>query len=108
MIVPAMDRLQPGQQVMVSIRPERIELGQVEPSQVEPGQVEPGLNKLPGANNWPVRVVDSIYQGDHLRLRLDGCDFGLVARTDRRRGDWPRGAEVIASFAASDCWVIAT
>jgi len=90
-VVPAMDQFQPGQQVMVSIRPERIELG-------------PG--KLPGANNWPVRVVDSIYQGDHVRLRLDGCAFGLVARADRRRGDWPRGADLIASFSAADCWVI--
>ena len=91
MLVPAMDKLQPGQQVLVSIRPERIGLG---------------LDKLPGANNWPVRVVDSIYQGNHLRLRLDGCDVSLVARTDRRSGDWPRGADVIASFPASDCWII--
>jgi putative spermidine/putrescine transport system ATP-binding protein len=89
-IVPATDALRPGLQVLVSVRPERIELG---------------LEKRPGANNWPVRVVDSIYQGDHLRLRLDGCGC-LVARTDRRGGDWPCGADVIASFSALDCWVI--
>jgi putative spermidine/putrescine transport system ATP-binding protein len=89
--VPAAEALHPGQQVLVSIRPERIALRP---------------DKQPGANNWPVRVVDSVYQGDHFRLTLDGRAVSLVARTDRRAGDWPRGAEIIASFSASDCWVI--
>jgi putative spermidine/putrescine transport system ATP-binding protein len=89
--VPATEELHAGQRVLVSIRPERIALGP---------------DKLPGANSWPVQVVDSVYQGHHFRLTLDGRTLNLVARADRRAGDWPRGSEAVASFSASDCWVI--
>jgi putative spermidine/putrescine transport system ATP-binding protein len=86
------DALLPGARVLVSVRPERILLGP--PSVAVP-------------NMLPTRILDSVYQGDHLRVQLDEAAFSLVVRLDRRFEEWPAGADVVAHFAPQDCWVVA-
>jgi putative spermidine/putrescine transport system ATP-binding protein len=90
--VPRTEAILPGARVLVSVRPERILLGS--PS-------------VAVQNRLPTRVLDSVYQGDHLRVQLDEAAFGLVVRLDRRFAEWPAGADVVAHFAPDDCWVIA-
>jgi putative spermidine/putrescine transport system ATP-binding protein len=90
--VPRTDALAPGARVLVSVRPERILLGS--PS-------------VAVQNMLPSRVLDSVYQGDHLRVQLDEAAFSLVVRLDRRFAEWPAGADVVAHFAPEDCWVVA-
>jgi putative spermidine/putrescine transport system ATP-binding protein len=90
--VPRSEALSPGARVLVSVRPERILLG------------SPATTV---SNRLPTRVLDSVYQGDHLRVQLDEAAFGLVVRLDRRFAEWPAGADVVAHFAPDDCWVIA-
>ena len=80
-----------GQDVLISIRPERIELGD-------------GGN---GGNQLTTSVADIVYQGDHLRVQLDSKAFDFIVRQDRKSREWPVGAPVTASFAAKDCWTIA-
>ncbi len=79
-----------GQKVLLSIRPERIELG-------GQGGTE---------NCLSAQVVDSVYQGDHLRIQLDDKAHNFVVRLDRKAREWPPGADVVASFKAADCWTI--
>jgi putative spermidine/putrescine transport system ATP-binding protein len=86
------DGLAAGARVLVSVRPERIQLGP--PS-------------MAVQNMLPTRVLDSVYQGDHLRVQLDEAAFSLVVRLDRRSAEWPAGADVVAHFAPQDCWVVA-
>ena len=86
------DALAAGARVLVSVRPERILLGP--PS-------------MAVQNMLPTKVLDSVYQGDHLRVQLDEAAFGLVVRLDRRSAEWPAGADVVAHFAPEDCWVVA-
>ena len=90
--VPRTDALDAGARVLVSVRPERILLAP--PSVAVP-------------NMLPSKVLDSVYQGDHLRVQLDEAGFGLVVRLDRRSAEWPAGADVVAHFAPEDCWVVA-
>ncbi len=89
--VAAANGLAAGQRVLVSIRPERIALGRERPA---------------GPNTLRARIVDTVYQGDHLRVLLDDGAFGFVVRMDRRATEWPEGAEVVASVDPADCWVI--
>ena len=86
------DALATGARVLVSVRPERILLG--------PPSMEV-------QNMLPTKILDSVYQGDHLRLQLDEAAFGLIVRLDRRFAEWPAGADVVAHFAPADCWVVA-
>jgi putative spermidine/putrescine transport system ATP-binding protein len=86
------DALLPGARVLVSVRPERILIGP--PSVVV-------------QNRLPTKILDSVYQGDHLRVQLDEAAFSLVVRLDRRFAEWPAGADVVAHFAPENCWVIA-
>ena len=86
------DALLPGARVLVSVRPERILLG---------------APSIAVQNMLPTKILDSVYQGDHLRLQLDETAFGLVVRLDRRFAEWPAGADVVAHFAPADCWVVA-
>ena len=81
-----------GARVLVSVRPERIQLSS--PS-------------VAVQNMLPTKVLDSVYQGDHLRVQLDEAAFRLVVRLDRRSLEWPAGADVVAHFAPEDCWVVA-
>jgi putative spermidine/putrescine transport system ATP-binding protein len=82
---------EPGQKVLVSVRPERMV-----------------LNELPtlGRNSFPTRIVDTVYQGDHLRLLLEHDSLLLTVRIDRRTDEWQVGDSVVVSFATSDGWII--
>ncbi len=80
-----------GQKVLLSIRPERIELGRETDSD----------------NILRTRVIDSVYQGDHLRIQLDGSAHDFIVRLDRKAREWAPGTEVVAGFNAADCWTIA-
>lgn len=81
-----------GQRVLLSVRPERIELG----------------NKDGSDNNLRTRVTDSVYQGDHLRIQLDSDAYDFIVRLDRKAREWAPGTNVVAGFNATDCWTIAT
>jgi putative spermidine/putrescine transport system ATP-binding protein len=81
-----------GQDVLLSIRPERIEL--------KDGAAAAG-------NSIAARIADCVYQGDHLRVQLDGSAHGFVVRLDRKSREWQPGAEVVAEFRPADCRVIA-
>ena len=80
-----------GSKVLLSVRPERIELGQA----------------AAGDNHFATSVLDTVYQGDHLRVQLDDKAHGFIVRLDRKAREWPAGSPVSASFAAADCWTIA-
>ncbi|MBC2885491.1 ABC transporter ATP-binding protein [Ochrobactrum sp. CM-21-5] len=80
-----------GQHVLLSIRPERIELGA----------------QVSSDNSLRTHVIDSVYQGDHLRIQLDDQAHNFIVRLDRKAQEWQPGADVVASFNASDCWTIA-
>ncbi|EEQ93633.1 ABC transporter ATP-binding protein [Brucella sp. ZJ1_1] len=85
------ETLAAGQKVLLSIRPERIELGSEDNSD----------------NLLRTRVVDSVYQGDHLRIQLDGSAHDFIVRLDRKSREWTPGTDVVAKFSAADCWTIA-
>lgn len=84
--------MKPGDGVLLSLRPERIELGDTAGSH---------------SNNVGVTVADSVYQGDHLRIQLRADNHDLIVRLDRKSSEWQPGTSATASFNASDCWVIA-
>ena len=81
----------PGQNVLLSIRPERIE-----------------LSETPGAtgNVLETQVTDSVYQGDHLRVQLHNTIHPLIAKLGRRSREFAPGTKVFATFSADDCRVI--
>jgi putative spermidine/putrescine transport system ATP-binding protein len=79
---------QPSGQVLVSIRPERLQLGGAEPG-----------------NRMNARIDDVVYQGDHLRLHLDAAGLKLVARVERGAALRVVGEDVSVSFSAADCSV---
>jgi putative spermidine/putrescine transport system ATP-binding protein len=81
--------LEPRQKVMLSIRPERIRLGDAG-----------------AANSFSGRIVDCVYHGDHLRVMLDEAAGGLVVKADRSGRAWAPGDEVAVSFTPADCWVV--
>ncbi|MBB2795108.1 UNVERIFIED_ORG: putative spermidine/putrescine transport system ATP-binding protein [Rhizobium pisi] len=92
-IVPGSNSLAVGSRVHISVRPERISLA------------ARGIGAA--ANALPAKILDSVYQGDHLRVQLDEDAFRFVVRTDMRSAEWPVGADVVAHFTPDDCWVIA-
>jgi putative spermidine/putrescine transport system ATP-binding protein len=77
--------------VFVSVRPERIVL-------------KPDVEA--GENAWPAKVLDSVYQGDHVRVQLGSEAGALIARLGRGEGEWAPQSRVTAAFAPADCWVI--
>lgn len=83
--------LAPGRDVLVSVRPERIRLS----------------DAACGTNEFPVRLTDSVYQGDHLRAHLSGKHFDMVAKLDRSAREWTPGIALRAGFEPADCWTIA-
>ncbi|MGV6873614.1 ABC transporter ATP-binding protein [Pseudochelatococcus sp. B33] len=90
--VPAGKAATASASVLVSVRPERIHLG------TDAGGRRNALHST---------IVDSVYQGDHLRVQLDDGAHGFIVHSDRRTGEWMPGAPVVASFQPDDCWVIA-
>lgn len=81
----------PGENILVSIRPERIELNK----------------SAAGSNALSATISDCVYQGDHLRVQLNEDAHRFVVRLDRRSPEWETGAPVVACFQPSDCWMIA-
>jgi len=81
-----------GAPVAVSVRPERIHLG--EPSA--------------GANALQVKLLDSVYHGDHLRLELLVAQTTgrMIAKASRSDATSAIGSQLTASFAAHDCWIV--
>jgi len=81
--------LKPGEQVSISIRPERIKRSGKQ------------ANRIAG------KVRDIVYHGDHLRLIIDAAGQTIVARSDRNEPPPVIGDEVEVGFSALDCWVVA-
>ncbi|BCH20436.1 polyamine-transporting ATPase [Mesorhizobium sp. L-8-10] len=79
-----------GSDALVSIRPERIGLAET----------------AGGGNAVPVKVLDTVYQGDHLRARVSGGGLEFVAKLARKSRAWPVGAEAFATFQPDECTVI--
>ncbi|MCR4266207.1 ABC transporter ATP-binding protein [Nitratireductor sp. ZSWI3] len=86
----ASQALSTGENVLVSIRPERIRLDDLHG----------------GENMLSARVADSVYQGNHLRIQLDQGAHNFVVHLDRKAEQHPPGADVVARFQPDDCWVI--
>jgi putative spermidine/putrescine transport system ATP-binding protein len=84
-----------GDAVLVSLRPERLRL------ELGDAPAEPGPR-----NVLPVDVQDLVYQGDHLRLRLQSGTLPLVARIDRGQPVPEIGARAHLCFASSDSWIV--
>jgi putative spermidine/putrescine transport system ATP-binding protein len=80
----------PGEAINLSLRPERIRLGD-----------DPSVG-----NALPAQIADWVYQGDHVRVHLQAGELSLVAKLDRRAREWPVGSAVIASFEPDDCRVV--
>ncbi|WP_438820663.1 ABC transporter ATP-binding protein [Aminobacter carboxidus] len=80
-----------GAAALVSVRPERVGLSETSNA----------------ANAMPVKVLDTVYQGDHMRVRLAGSGIEMVAKVDRKTRAWAVGAEAFATFNPDECTVIA-
>ena len=81
-----------GQPVLLSIRPERVDLSET---------------RGDARNVLETEVTDSVYQGDHLRVQLQNVAHPLIAKLGRRSREFPPGTKVYAAFSAGDCRVIA-
>ncbi|WP_318268290.1 ABC transporter ATP-binding protein [Paraburkholderia terricola] len=80
-----------GKGLSMSIRPERLLLGDIAQK---------------ADNHFPCRVLDRIYQGDHVRVKLQApSEEILVAKIPNKRGAdlLEAGSVVIAGFHAEDC-----
>jgi putative spermidine/putrescine transport system ATP-binding protein len=78
-----------GQDVVLSVRPERVRL-----------RPDPACE-----NVLEAEVEDVVYQGDHLRYHLAVGPLRLVARTERSAEHWPAGTRLPVGFRAADCSV---
>ncbi len=92
--VQGMPTLRAGDAGLLSLRPERIELHRA-------------AGAAAGQNSVTGTIVDTVYQGDHLRVVIETGVGNIIARLGRKAKEWPTGAEVTLSFGASDAWVIA-
>lgn len=81
--------LRSGTEVDLSIRPERIKIGDAK------------QNVLTGT------ITDVVYHGDHLQLILDSDGQQLLVRADRSEAVPEIGARLDFSFAPEDCWAVA-
>lgn len=86
--------LRMGEKGLLSLRPERIE-------------IVAGQSDAASQNCLIGGVLDTVYQGDHLRIVLSTPVGRIIARTGRREQEWPLGAKVGLTFRAADGWVIA-
>ena len=71
-----------GRDVLVCVRPERLDIG-------EDGTVP---------NALPATVVDTVYQGDHIRMKLQAEGLQLVGRRERRLSEVAPHSRTYASF----------
>lgn len=89
--VDAQAPLHEGQDIRLSLRPERLRLN---------------INDTSG-NNLPATIRDIVYHGDHLRVALDFAGQSLVTKADRSFQTMKIGDQATVSFAPADCWPIA-
>ncbi|MGY2052066.1 ABC transporter ATP-binding protein [Methylobacterium sp. JK268] len=82
--------LAPGQPVTVSVRPERLRLS---PSPDAPHAL-------------PAEIADSVYHGDHIRVRIAAPTGDLIARVPRGAVEWTPGTRAFASVAPGEGWVL--
>ena len=82
-----------GSQVTLTIRPERLRLG----------------DAPPGAIVWPATIERLVYLGARIELRLRWRDgtAALAEMPNDGRGTWREGEQAQAWFLPSDAWVIA-
>ena len=82
-----------GATVTLTIRPERLRLGEAPP----------------GAIAWPAAIERIIYLGARIEMRLRWRDgsAALAEMPNDGRGVWAEGAAVTTWFMPSDAWVIA-
>jgi len=101
-----------GARTSLSFRPERVNLDdddQPAPDAAPDAALQPdpaGSGARPGLNRLPAVVRETIYFGDHLRLRLAvaGNESFMVKRRFRARQAPPApGEQRLVSFSADDC-----
>lgn len=80
-----------GSPVLVSIRPEMLQLG----------------GDASVANALPVTVDDDVYHGDHVRVHMSWRGKRLVAKAGRRDRVPPVGSSAFASFSRDACTLVA-
>lgn len=80
-----------GRPVLVSVRPERVDLSEA---------------RMEARNCIETEILDSVYQGDHLRVQLQNDSHPLIVKLGRRSREFEPGTKVYAGFSSSDCRVI--
>jgi putative spermidine/putrescine transport system ATP-binding protein len=81
-----------GQDIRLSLRPERVRLNTDDST----------------SNKLSATVSDIVYHGDHLRVALDFAGQSLVTKADRSFHTLKAGDPVTLSFSPADCWPIAS
>ena len=76
-----------GRDVLVCVRPERLDIG-------EDGTVP---------NALPATVVDTVYQGDHIRMKLRAEGLQFVGRRERRHVEAVLHSQTYVSFPPDQC-----
>lgn len=81
-----------GDRVVLIIRPEKISLG----------------DAVGTVNSFSLRVIDSVYFGDHVRVELSGlCGAKrMIARSSQLKAEHEIGTQLSVSFAPEDCWIL--
>ncbi|WP_321954222.1 ABC transporter ATP-binding protein [Paraburkholderia bannensis] len=80
----------PGEQIVLSVRPEALTIG----------DVAPGLNSLPAV------IEDLVFQGDHTRVHLKSGGSKLAARVTGQNHGYAVGQSTHVSFAPEACAVV--
>ncbi|WP_434622470.1 ABC transporter ATP-binding protein [Tabrizicola sp. M-4] len=81
---------------LLSLRPERFDIL----------SADAGGDTVPTGNRLSGEIMDTVYQGDHLRIVIDTAAGRIIARTGRKVQEWPIGAKVALTFCTGDGWVI--
>ncbi len=79
-----------GDEVKVSIRPERIDIN----------------SEATGGNRLKATVADIVYHGDHLQVRVQSQGKDLMIKAHRKSSLLNIGDEVVASFSPDHCWMV--
>ena len=81
------DEVPIGRDVLVCVRPERLDIG-------EDGSVP---------NALAATIADTVYQGDHIRMKLQAEGLQLVGKRERRQCEVTNDSRVYVSFAPDQC-----
>lgn len=92
-------QFQTGQDIRLSLRPERLRLTTSGNTNSKPNDAS--------VNNLAATVKDIVYHGDHLRVALDFAGQSLVTKADRSFQNLKIGDQITLSFSSTDCWPIA-